>query len=186
MVNSLIEGCVTIQKKVLLWAGENSYSLLYPENFLKGYLMDTKPEQAEAAFMNGFNCAQAVFSTYAEEFGIDRTNALKISCGFGAGMGRRQEVCGALSGAILLIGCKYGKTIREDNAANDLTYKLVRELSDKFIATHGSISCKELLGCNLQTPEGQQFFKVNNFKEKKCGQYVHSAAEIVEEILMHD
>ena len=60
--------------------------------------------------------------------------ALKISCGFGAGMGRRQEVCGAVSGAIFLIGCKYGKTIREDNAANDLTYKLVREFSEKFIA----------------------------------------------------
>lgn len=147
--------------------------------------MKTKAEQAEAIFINGFNCAQAVFSAYSEEFGIDRTSALKISCGFGAGMGRRQEVCGALSGAILLIGCKYGKTIREDNAANDLTYTLVRELSDKFIAKHGSISCKELLGCNLQTPGGQQFFKENNFKENKCGRYVHDAAEFVEGMLMN-
>jgi C_GCAxxG_C_C family probable redox protein len=148
--------------------------------------MDTKPDQAAATFINGFNCAQAVFSTYAENFGIDRTNALKISCGFGAGMGRRQEVCGAISGAILLIGCKYGKTIREDNAANDLTYKLVRELCEKFIAKYGSISCKELLGCNLLTTEGQQFFKENNFRDLKCARYVHDASELAEEMLMID
>ena len=148
--------------------------------------MNTKPDQAADTFKNGFNCAQAVFATYAEEFGIDRTEALKISCGFGAGMGRRQEVCGAVSGAILLIGCKYGKTIREDNAANELTYKLVRELSEKFIAKHGSISCKELLGCNLLTPEGQQFFKENNFRDIKCALYVHDASELAEAMLMKD
>jgi C_GCAxxG_C_C family probable redox protein len=148
--------------------------------------MDTKPDQAAATFINGFNCAQAVFSTYAEKFGIDQTEALKISCGFGAGMGRRQEVCGAVSGAILLIGSKYGKTIREDNAANDLTYKLVRELSEKFIAKYGSISCKELLGCNLLTPEGQQFFKENNFRDLKCARYVHDVSELAEEMLMID
>jgi C_GCAxxG_C_C family probable redox protein len=152
----------------------------------KDMSMDSKPDQASATFINGFNCAQAVFATYAEEFGIDRTEALKISCGFGAGMGRRQEVCGAVSGAILLIGSKYGKTIREDNAANELTYKLVRELSEKFIAKHGSISCKELLGCNLQTPEGQQFFKENNFRDLKCACYVHDAAELAEAMLMKD
>jgi C_GCAxxG_C_C family probable redox protein len=148
--------------------------------------MTTKPDQAAATFINGFNCAQAVFSTYAEEFGLDRTTALKISCGFGAGMGRRQEVCGAISGAIMLIGCKYGKTIREDNAANDLTYKHVRELLEKFIARNGSISCKELLGCNLQTSEGQQVFKENNFKELNCSRYVHDASALAEEILLTD
>ena len=148
--------------------------------------MNTKPDQAVATFNNGFNCAQAVFSTYAEEFGIDQTQALKISCGFGAGMGRRQEVCGAVSGAILLIGCKHGKTVREDNTANELTYKLVREFSEKFTAKHGSISCKELLGCNLLTPEGQKFFTENNFKERKCIPYVHDASELAEVMLMKD
>jgi C_GCAxxG_C_C family probable redox protein len=148
--------------------------------------MNIKPDQAAETFKNGFNCAQAVFATYAEDFGIDRTQALKISCGFGGGMGRRQEICGALSGAIMLIGCKYGKTIKEDNAANELTYKLVREISEQFIAKHGSTSCKELLGCNLQTPEGQQFFAQNNFKELKCSRYVHDAAELAETMLMKD
>jgi len=148
--------------------------------------MTSKPDQAVATFNNGFNCAQAVFAAYAEEVGIDHTQALKLSCGFGAGMGRRQEVCGAVSGAILLIGSKHGKTIKEDNAAIELTYKLVRELSEKFIAKHGSTSCKELLGCDLQTPEGQQFFTQNNFKELKCCRYVHDASELAEIMLMKD
>jgi C_GCAxxG_C_C family probable redox protein len=148
--------------------------------------MSTKPDQAVESFKSGFNCAQSVFAAYAEEFGIDRTSALKISCGFGAGMGRRQEICGAVSGAIMLIGCKYGKENKEDNAANDLTYKLVRDFSEEFIAKHGTASCKELLGCNLLTPEGQNFFKENNFKENKCSKYVHDAAEMVEKILTKD
>jgi C_GCAxxG_C_C family probable redox protein len=148
--------------------------------------MNTKPDQATATFINGFNCAQAVFSTYAEEFGIDRTNALKISCGFGAGMGRRQEVCGAVSGAFLLIGCKHGKIQKEDTAANETTYRLVREFSEQFIAKLGSISCKELLGCNLQTPEGQKFYKENNFRDLKCARYVHDASELAEAMLMKD
>ena len=86
----------------------------------------------------------------------------------------------------MLIGCKHGKAKKEDNAANDLTYKLVRELAEKFIAKHGSISCKELLGCNLQTPEGQQFFKENNFRDLKCARYVHDASELTETMLMKD
>ena len=148
--------------------------------------MNTKPDRAAEVYLNGFNCAQAVFSTYAEQFGMDKTSALKISCGFGAGMGRQQEMCGAISGAIMLIGCKYGKTIREDNAANDLTYKLVREVSERFRTKHGSTLCKELLeGCNLLTPEGQKFYKENDFQHRKCAVYVHDAAEWVEPLLVN-
>ncbi len=145
--------------------------------------MNTKPEQAVECFKSGFNCAQAVFSTYSDQFAINKTEAFKISCGFGAGMGRKQEVCGAVSGAIMLIGCKFGKTIREDNASTDKTYQLVRKVTDEFSSKHGSVLCKELLKCNLLTPEGQQFFKENNFKENKCAVYVQDASALVEKIL---
>ncbi len=148
--------------------------------------MSTKPDQAADLYKSGFNCAQAVFATYAEEYGLEKTAALKIACGFGAGMGRRQEVCGAISGAILMIGSKYGKTLKDDKPANELTYKLVRELSEQFCAKHGSISCKELLGCNLQTPEGQQFFKEHNYSVVKCARYVHDAAELAEHLLANE
>jgi C_GCAxxG_C_C family probable redox protein len=145
--------------------------------------MSTKAEQAAEIFKSGFNCAQAVFSTYSDNFGINRTDALRISCGFGGGMGRKQEVCGAVTGAIMLIGCKHGKTKQEDTTSTDETYKLVRDLSDKFTAKHGSILCKELLGCNLTTPEGQKTFKDQNMKELRCSRYVHDAVEMIEDIL---
>jgi C_GCAxxG_C_C family probable redox protein len=145
--------------------------------------MPTKPDTAVECFRSGFNCAQAVFSTYAEDFGINKTDALRISCGFGAGMGRMQETCGAVSGAFMLISCKHGKTKKEDTESTEITYRLIREFSDKFKAKHGTLTCKELLGCNFQTPEGHQYFKDHNFRELKCSRYVHASAELVEEIL---
>ena len=145
--------------------------------------MSTKADQAVECFNSGFNCAQSVFSTYSEQFGINKTDALRISCGFGGGMGRKQEVCGAATGAIMLIGCKHGKTKKEDTTSTDETYKLVRDFFDKFIAKHGSLLCKELVGCNLMTPEGQKAFKDQNMKELKCNRYVHDAVEIIEDIL---
>ncbi len=145
--------------------------------------MSVKADQAKECFMSGFNCAQAVFSTYSEQFGINKTDALRISCGLGAGMGRKQEVCGAVSGAILLIGCKYGKIKKEDNESASITYEVVRELSDKFAAKHGSILCRELIPCNLLTQEGQKTFKENNFKELRCARFVYDAADIAENLL---
>ncbi len=145
--------------------------------------MELKADQAAECFRSGFNCAQAVFSTYAEDFGINKIDALRISCGFGGGMGRLQETCGAVSGAFMLIGCKHGKTKKEDTESTETTYRLVQEFSEKFIAKHGGLACKELLGCNLRTPEGHQFFKERNLKELKCVRYVHDAAEIIEKML---
>jgi C_GCAxxG_C_C family probable redox protein len=146
--------------------------------------MESRKDAAVECFRSGFNCAQAVFSTYAEDFGINKTEALRISCGFGGGMGRLQETCGAVTGAIMLIGCKHGKTKKEDTESTETTYKLVQEFWDEFIAKHGALTCKELLGCNIRTPEGHQYMKDHNFRELKCACYVHDASEIVEKMLI--
>jgi C_GCAxxG_C_C family probable redox protein len=146
-------------------------------------MMQLRVEMARESFLNGFNCAQAVFMTYAGDFGVSEEIAKRIACGFGAGMGRLQETCGAVSGAFMLIGCKYGKVLHEDNAATENTYELVREFVRRFNAKHGTISCRELLGCDLQTEEGKAYFKEQGFRELRCAQYVHDAAELVEEML---
>lgn len=142
--------------------------------------MSNKPDAAVECFMNGYNCAQAVFSTYSESLGIRVNDALRIACGFGAGMGRRQETCGAVTGAYLLIGTKFGKVKKEDTASTEKTYALVDKFANQFIAKHGSVSCRELLSCDLKTSEGQTYFKENNLKTVKCARYVRDAAEIVE------
>ena len=143
----------------------------------------TKVEQAVSCFKDTFNCSQAVLSAYAQEFGLDRRSALKISCGFGAGMGCMGETCGAVTGAFMVIGLKHGRNEIPDVSAKDKTYALVREFSDKFKARNGSIVCKELLGLDMSTPEGMKEAKRRNVHGTCCSKFVKDAAEIIGEIL---
>lgn len=140
----------------------------------------SKVFKAVECFNNGFNCAQAVFSTYTEELGMDPELARKASCGFGAGMGRLCETCGAVSGAYLLIGLKYGMTNREDNEAKEKTYELVREFSNRFKQRNGFTGCRELLGIELTNPDRTL---VSGRVKAVCPKAVQDAAEIVEELL---
>ena len=143
----------------------------------------TKVEQAVSCFKDTFNCSQAVLSAYGQEFGLDGKVALKISCGFGAGMGCMGETCGAVTGAFMVIGLKHGRSEISDGPAKDRTYKLVREFSDKFKGRNGSIVCKELLGFDISTPEGMKEAKRKNIHEACCPKFVKDAAEIVGELL---
>ena len=137
-------------------------------------------QEAVARFDDGYSCAQAVFSTYAEKLGMDRQTAIKVSAGFGGGMGRMAGTCGALTGAFMVLGLKYGGP---DSKSKDKTYELVRELADRFRARHGSLECRELLGCDLSTPEGRKHAKAERLHSTVCTQIVRDAAEILEEIL---
>jgi C_GCAxxG_C_C family probable redox protein len=146
--------------------------------------MSNKTETALQKFNSGYNCAQSVLYAYSDDVDIEKDTALKIAWGFGAGMGRKQEVCGAVTGGIMAIGAKYGS--REDNkqAATDEVYSKTRGLMDKFQAKHGTFICLELLkGCNLMTEKGQKYFDENNLKEKVCNECVRDVVQILETIL---
>jgi C_GCAxxG_C_C family probable redox protein len=142
-----------------------------------------KVEQAASCFKEGFNCAQAVFSIYSQEYGLDQKVALKASCGFGAGMGCMAETCGAVTGAYMVIGLKHGRSDILDLAAKEKTYKLVREFSDKFKSKNSSIICKELLGIDISTTEGMKAAQQKNIHGTCCPKYVKDAIEILEEVL---
>lgn len=148
--------------------------------------MTTRVETAVETFAKGFNCAQAVFSTYAPILGISEREALQVATGFGAGMGRLQEVCGAITGAFMLIGCKHGMVKPEDTAAKEEAYALERQFAGCFKGLHGSILCKDLLGCDLNTPEGKKIFSENTLIEKVCTQCVRDAATLVEEMIFDE
>lgn len=145
-----------------------------------------KSESAAQSFDNGFLCSQAVLSTYCEDLGLNYNEALKIACGFGSGMGYTGGICGAVTGAYMLIGLKHGKTIPDDNEAKDKTYALVQEFNRRFKERHGSVQCKDLLGFDisdydqLQEAKGKQLFKLI------CRDLVKSAADIIEELLELD
>jgi C_GCAxxG_C_C family probable redox protein len=140
-------------------------------------------EKAISSFRGDFNCAQSILSSYANQYGLDKDTALRIATGFGGGMGRLQNTCGAVSGAFMVIGLRYGMGKNDDIEAREKTYQVIREFSKRFQEIFGSIVCKELLDCDINTPEGKDYYDRNDFFEKKCFQYVKNAAEILEEIL---
>ncbi|MGA9118212.1 MAG: C-GCAxxG-C-C family protein [Bacteroidota bacterium] len=145
--------------------------------------MSTKSEDAVRCFSTGCNCAQAVFSAYCLQFGVGKEDALKISTGFGAGMARMQEVCGAVTGAIMVIGCAHGMTQAGDTAAKEETYRRVQEFARLFREKHGALTCKELIGCDLNTEEGRKFFQDNDLHNTKCAGFVHEASDIVGQLI---
>ncbi len=142
-----------------------------------------KADLAVSCFKEGFSCSQAVFSTYSALFGLNREIALKIAGAFGGGMGRMGETCGAVTGAFMVIGLKYGKTQAKDNQAREKTYELVREFVKRFKARHGSILCRELLGYDISTPQGLKLAREKQRFATVCPQFIRDAVEIVEEIL---
>lgn len=146
--------------------------------------MDTKCEIATAKFQEGYNCAQAVVYAYSDDLQIDKNTALKLACGFGAGMGRKEEVCGAVTGGIIAIGCKYGRGEKDDLTATEFMYTKTRELMDQFKKKHVTFSCRKLLdGCDLTTEEGKKYFNDNNLRNLICLPCVQSVMEILENIM---
>jgi C_GCAxxG_C_C family probable redox protein len=114
--------------------------------------------------------------------GMDKATALKISGPFGGGMAAMGETCGAVTGAFMVIGLRYGKTKADDDAAKQKSYAVVREFVEKFMAKHGSIVCRELAGCDLNTPDGKREFEERRVGKTLCPKLVQDAAEILEEI----
>jgi len=131
----------------------------------------------------GGNCAQAVLCAFSEDLCLEREKALKLASGFGAGMGRKQEVCGAVTGGIMVIGLKHGQERVADGEAKEKAYRLTCELMARFGAGFGSCLCRELLDCDLRTGEGQRKYKENGLGEKVCRPCVRAVIGILEEIL---
>jgi C_GCAxxG_C_C family probable redox protein len=145
--------------------------------------MSTIAERAEDMFRDGFNCAQSVLAFCGGRYGLDRQMALRIGEAFGGGMGRMGLTCGAVTGALMVIGLKYAKLTKEDTASRQKSVELVLRFRDAFEARNGSISCKELLGCDIGTPEGfQQAADRGKFRDL-CPKLVRDAVEIVEQLL---
>lgn len=140
-------------------------------------------EEAKSLFLKGYNCAQSILYAFRDELNLSEETALKISCGLGAGMARKGEVCGAVTGGILVLGMRHGRVLNEDRTATEITYTKTQELMSLFTSRHGSFLCWQLLnGCDLSTQEGQNSFKENDYLNKICLNCVQSIVEILEQI----
>jgi len=141
-------------------------------------------ETALFQFDNGFNCAQSVLYSFCDELNLDKDTALKLSCGFGGGMGRKGEICGAVTGGIIAIGTKYGKNSFGDKEDTEITYSKTQELMDIFINNYGTYICRKLIkDCDLTTEIGQKKFNDLDLKNKVCKNCITCAVEFLEEVI---
>jgi C_GCAxxG_C_C family probable redox protein len=140
-------------------------------------------ERAVSTLDEGYSCSQSVFSSFAPELGLDREMALRVATAFGGGMGYRGDTCGAVTGAFMAIGLKHGRLRPDDEETRDLAYSLVNRFVEEFKAIHGSIVCRELLGFDLNTPEGARLSEERWPDRMPCRDLVKDAARILEELL---
>ena len=135
--------------------------------------MESKVEQTVALHDKGYNCAQAIVCTYAQDFGIDIETAYKLSEGFGFGMGT-MSVCGALSGGLMVAGLKNSAGVQSPGATKGATYKINRAITQAFEQATGALLCAELKGRDTGKPICS------------CEECIRCGARIVEEHLLSD
>lgn len=155
--------------------------VLYPFNNKSGSekMKKERIQKAVDRLKQGFSCSQAVLSAFSDTYGLDQNLALKISQPFGGGIARRGEICGAVYGALMVIGLKFGRTQAEDTPARDKTYESVRHFIQIFENIHGSIICKELLGYDLGSEEEYKKAEAEGLFETLCPKLVQDAADIL-------
>jgi C_GCAxxG_C_C family probable redox protein len=134
--------------------------------------------QAVEMFNKGFNCSQSIVATYGKKYGIDDKTALKIAAVFGGGMARLGETCGAVTGAFMTIGLKYAV----DMDAKDKIFSIARQFAEEFKARNKCLSCRELLGYDINTPDGFKLAKEKAVMTNLCPRLVRDASEILEEL----
>ncbi len=136
-------------------------------------------------FRAGCNCAQSVACAFAGRLGVDEKAVLRAAAGLGAGIGREQLTCGAVTGAVIAIGCRWADPANA-GATKGLVYDKTRQVLRRFEALHGTTGCRELLGVDLNTPEGQKQAREQDLFRVKCEAFVSDACVVVDGMLAED
>ena len=147
----------------------------------------THAEQARALFLEGYNCAQAVFCAFADVTQLDRDAAARMASSFGGGMGRLREVCGTVSAALMVLGMVRGYSDPTDPEAKKAHYRLVQEYARRFKEKNGTIICRELLAGVETTPGDEPEARTPEYYARRpCPRLAYEAAEVLDEILKED
>lgn len=139
-------------------------------------------EKAVNYFNSNFNCSQGVFTTFATEMGMDEELSLKLATNFGGGA-RKGELCGAVAGALMVLGLRDGHCDSDDLEAKAKAYKEATEFMDRFIKKNGSVVCRQLLGYDLSKPEDKLIIDEKNLFKTICPRMIESAVEILDEMI---
>jgi C_GCAxxG_C_C family probable redox protein len=140
--------------------------------------MSNKAARAAELFQKGYNCSQSVIGAYAEELGVPEETALRMAAGFGGGIGRCGEVCGALTGGVMVVGLRTGSA-EADPAAKQRTYEATQAFFEAFRARNGAITCRDLLGVDINDREAYQRARAEGQLKVNCASLVRGAAELL-------
>ena len=141
-------------------------------------------DEAQRLFLEGYNCAQAVFCAFCDETGLSLENAARLSSSFGGGMGRLREVCGTVSGALMALGMLRGYSDPADPQAKAEHYRLVQQYARRFREINGTIICRELLKDVPVTPGGVPETRTPEFyRRRPCLRLAGEAAGLLEQML---
>ena len=144
----------------------------------------THQEKARQNFLNGYNCAQAVFCAFCDVTGMDEREALRLSSSFGGGMGRLREVCGAVSGMFMAAGLLYGYDDLEDKSLKAAHYARIQELAARFSSQEKSLSCRELLGLTETHSAPEPSDRTQEYYQSRpCPRIVETAARILDQYI---
>ena len=142
-----------------------------------------KEEESLSRFAQGFNCAQSVLSTYCPQLGLDRECGLRLTGALGGGVAGTGETCGAVVGALLVIGLAHASTEGHDAVAKERTRGISHRFLERFQSAHGSCRCKDLLNCDIATAEGKERARAENLFETLCPRFVAGAVHILGDVL---
>jgi C_GCAxxG_C_C family probable redox protein len=145
--------------------------------------MSKNGKDAVAMFLQGYNCAQAVVACCGRDYGLPRETAIQVAQAFGGGMGRTGNICGAAVGALMVIGLKCSAKDASDRAAKAESGRIAQEFLARFQARSGSLLCRDIIGCDLSTPEGLKHAMESGRHNTICPKAIVGAVEIIEELL---
>ena len=142
----------------------------------------THKEKALDYFKRKFHCSQSVLAAFAEECGLSENLALKLGSCFGSGM-RKGEVCGAVTGALMVLGALYGQYDKTDTQSRERANEVNDKMMNRFARRCGSYICNELLGCDIRTMDGVNYAREHNLFTDFCPKMVAAAVDVLEEII---
>jgi C_GCAxxG_C_C family probable redox protein len=140
-------------------------------------------EDATACFNAGFNCCQSILFAYGPNLGLDREMALKVAGAFGGGIAGMGETCGVVTGALMVIGLKYGMIDASDQGAKARTRESSQAFIREFVSACGSIKCRDLLECDIGTAEGTERARSLGLFQTLCPAFVDHSARILGELI---
>ena len=129
----------------------------------------------------GYNCAQSVLAAYGDETGMDEVSLKRLSSAFGAGFGRTQNACGAVTGALMVIGCRYHND-SDVAGSKEIVYQKTREFIKKFEEKHHSIECLTLIGVDFNKDDGLKKAKEQGLFQSRCEEFIKDACDILKSL----